>query len=171
MPDSPEDRLKETSSTKAGKPVSHSRTTMTELVLPNDANTHGNILGGKVMHLMDLAGAIAAFRHCRLPVVTACVDSVVFHHPIKVGQLVLLEAVVTRAFSTSMEVEVEVCSEEPFSGRRIVTSTAFLTFVALDGEGKPAPVPPLIPETPEERQRYREALGRRRHRLKKARGS
>ncbi len=107
-----------------GKPVSESRTTMTEVVLPNDANTHGNILGGKVMHLMDLAGAIATFRHCRMPVVTISVDSLRFLHPIKVGQLVLLEANLTRAFTTSMEVEVQVFSEDPLSGNRIKTSTA-----------------------------------------------
>ncbi len=138
---------------------------MTELVLPNDANVHGNILGGRVMHLMDLAGAIAAYRHCRLPVVTASVDSVVFLHPIKVGQLVLLEAVVTRAFTTSMEVRVEVCSEEPLSGKRITTSTAFLTFVALDEKGKPTAVPVLLPETREEKRRYRDARRRRLARL------
>ncbi len=142
---------------------------MTELVLPNDANTYGNILGGRVMHLMDLAGAIAAYRHCRKPVVTASVDSVVFLHPIKVGQLVLLEAAVTRAFGTSMEVRVEVCSEETLSGKRITTSTAFLTFVALDSNGKPARVPELIPETAEEKRRHREALRRRTDRLANAR--
>ncbi len=142
---------------------------MTELVLPNDANTYGNILGGRVMHLMDLAGAIAAYRHCRQPVVTASVDSVVFLQPIKVGQLVLLEAAVTRAFGTSMEVRVEVCSEETLSGRRIKTSTAFLTFVALSAEGKPTGVPELVPETPEEERRFREALKRREERLARAR--
>jgi len=151
-----------------GKPVSESRTTMTEVVLPNDANTHGNILGGKVMHLMDLAGAIAAFRHCRMPVVTVSVDSLRFLHPIKVGQLVLLEANLTRAFTTSMEVEVQVFSEDPLSGNRIKTSTAFLTFVALDKDGRPTPISPLIPETGEEKGRYRAALRRRRQRLREA---
>ena len=151
-----------------GKPVSESRTTMTEVVLPNDANTHGNILGGKVMHLMDLAGAIAAFRHCRMPVVTVSVDSLRFLHPIKVGQLVLLEANMTRAFTTSMEVEVQVFSEDPLSGNRIKTSTAFLTFVALDKDGRPTPISPLISETEEEKGRYRAALRRRRRRLREA---
>jgi acyl-CoA hydrolase len=151
-----------------GKPVSQSRTTMTEVVLPNDANTHGNILGGKVMHLMDMAGAIATFRHSRMPVVTVSVDSVRFLHPIKVGQLVLLEASVTRAFTTSMEVEVQVFSEDPLSGKRMKTSTAFLTFVALDKDGRPAKIPPLIAETQEEKSRYRAALRRRRRRLKEA---
>ncbi len=151
-----------------GKPVSQSRTTMTEQVLPNDANTHGNILGGKVMHLMDMAGAIATFRHSRMPVVTVSVDSVRFLHPIKVGQLVLLEASVTRAFTTSMEVEVQVFSENPLSGKRMKTSTAFLTFVALDKDGRPAKIPPLIAETQEEKSRYRAALRRRRRRLREA---
>ena len=149
-----------------GKPVSQSRTTMTEVVLPNDANTHGNILGGKVMHLMDMAGAIATFRHSRMPVVTVSVDSVRFLHPIKVGQLVLLEASVTRAFTTSMEVEVQVFSENPLSGKRMKTSTAFLTFVALDKDGSPTKIPPLIPQTEEEKSRYRAALRRRRRRLR-----
>lgn len=142
---------------------------MTEVVLPNDANNHGTILGGKVMHLMDLAGAIATFRHCRRPVVTVSVDSVRFLHPIKVGQLVLLEAFVTRAFTTSMEVEVHVFSEDPLSGNRLKTSTAFLTFVALDQDGRPTKVSPLTPETEEEKSRYRAALRRRRKRLREAR--
>jgi len=148
-----------------GKPVSQSRTSMTEMVLPNDANIHGNILGGKVLHLLDVAGAIAAFRHARLPVVTVSVDSVSFLHPIKVGQLVLLEAFVTRVFTTSMEVEVQVFSEDPVSGKRLKTSTAFVTYVALDRKGRPTGAPALIPETDEEKQRYEEALRRRDQRL------
>ncbi len=149
----------------AGKPPRHSRTGMTELVLPNDANTHGNVLGGRVMHWIDLAGAITAYRHCRLPVVTASVDSLIFLHPIKVGELVLLEAIVNRSFRSSMEVQVEVWAEEPLTGKKRRTSTAFLTFVALDQKGRPARVPPLEPETPQERRRFRQALQRRRQRL------
>ena len=149
----------------SGKCPSVSHTTMTELVLPNDTNNHGNILGGKVMHLVDLAGAMAAYRHSRMPAVTASVDSMVFHHPIKVGHLVLLEAFVNRAFDTSMEVEVTVCSENPLTGRRLRTSTAFLTFVALDDHGRPTQVAPLVPETAEELQRYEGALQRRQRRL------
>lgn len=151
-----------------GKTVSQSRTTMTEVVLPNDANTRGNILGGKVMHLMDIAGAIAAFRHCRAQVVTVSVDSLHFLHPIQVGQLILLEAFVTRAFNTSMEVEVEVFSENPLSGEHKKTSTAFLTFVAVDAAGRPVKAPPLILQTAEEERRYKEALRRRQRRLKEA---
>ncbi len=138
---------------------------MTELVLPNDANTHGNILGGRVMHLIDLAGAISAFRHCRRPVVTASVDSLIFLHPIKVGQLIMLEAVVTRSFHSSMEVQVEVWSEEPLTGEKLRTSTAFLTFVALDGVGRPTDVPAVLPETEAEKQQFDEAAERRQRRL------
>lgn len=147
------------------KSVGESRTTMTEFVLPNDANTHGNVLGGKVMHYMDLAGAIAAYRHSRKPVVTVSVDSLRFLHPVKVGELMLFEAVVTRAFNTSMEVKVEVQSEELLTGRRIRTCSAYLTFVAIDDDGRPTGIPALRPETDEERQRYEAALARRKHRL------
>ncbi len=142
---------------------------MTELVLPNDANTHGTILGGRVMHLIDLAGAISAFRHCRRPVVTASVDSLIFLHPIKVGQLIMLEAVVTRSFHSSMEVQVEVWSEEPLTGEKLRTSTAFLTFVALDGVGRPTDVPAVLPETEAEKQQFDEAAERRQRRLESKR--
>jgi len=151
-----------------GKMVAESRTTMTEVVLPNDTSAYGMILGGKVMHLIDMAGAVAAFRHCRTPVVTVSVDSVRFLNPIKVGHLVLLEAVVTRAFTTSMEVEVQVQSEDPLTGKRIKTSDAFLTFVAINEAGRPTAIPPLIPETEEEKKRYEAALERRNRRLAQA---
>lgn len=141
---------------------------MVEVVLPNDANTLGNILGGRVMHLVDIAGAIAAFRHCRSQVVTVSVDSLRFLCPIRVGQLVVLEASVTRAFETSMEVEVEVFSEEPLTGKRKKTSRAFLTFVAVNGAGKPIKVPPLLPQTEQEKRSYEEALRRRQRRLQEA---
>ncbi len=139
---------------------------MTELVLPNHANVQGNILGGRVMHLIDLAGAMAATRHCRRQVVTATVDSLVFLHPIQVGELILLEANLTRAFHTSMEIEVEVHSEDLQTGERLHTSTAFLTFVALDGEGNPCAVPAIQPESELEKQRYHGARRRRKERLK-----
>ena len=151
-----------------GKTVSESRTSMTEIVLPNDTSAYGFILGGKVMHLIDMAGAVAAQRHCRNPVVTVSVDSVRFLHPIRVGQLVLLDAFVTRAFSTSMEVEVQVLSENPVTGERIKTSDAFLTFVAIDQMGKPTTVPPVVPETADEQRRYEAALDRRSRRLAEA---
>ena len=145
--------------------VSDSRTSLTELILPNDANTYGNVLGGKVMHLMDLAAAVAAHRHCRKTVVTVSVDSLRFLHPVKVGALMLMDAVVTRSFKSSMEVQVEVKSEDLLTGEQERTCSAFLTFVAIDSEGKPTSVPRLIPETDEEQMRYEAAQDRRERRL------
>ena len=149
-----------------GKRVCESRTSMTEFVLPNDANTHGNVLGGKVMHLMDLAAAVTAFRHCRNPVVTVSVDSVRFLHPVKVGAVMMFEAVITRAFGTSMEIQAEVRSEDLITGEQMRTCSAYLTFVSIDEQGKPISVPPLIPETQEEKLRFEGALSRREHRLR-----
>ncbi len=145
--------------------VEQSQVEMVEVVLPNDANALGTILGGKVMHLIDIAGAIAAHRHARAHVVTASVDSLDFLHPVRIGQIIILRAFVTRAFRTSMEVEVNVYLEDYIAGERRQTSSAFVTYVALDASGKPAPVPALVPRTAEERRRYREALARRRRRL------
>jgi acyl-CoA hydrolase len=149
-----------------GRPVSASRTEMTELVLPQDSNLLGNILGGRVMHLIDVAGAIAAHRHCHRQVVTASVDHLDFLNPVRVGDLIILEAQVNRAFHTSVEVGVEVFSEDSVAGIRKRTTQAVLTFVALDDAGKPVSVPPLVLKTSEERRRYREAGGRRNQRLK-----
>jgi acyl-CoA hydrolase len=140
---------------------------MTELVLPQDSNLFGNILGGRVMHLIDIAGAIAAHRHCRRQVVTASVDHLDFLNSVRVGDLIILEAQVNRAFRTSVEVGVEVYSEDSDAGIRKHTTTAFLTFVALDDLGRPNPVPPLLVKTTEERRRYREAGARRAARMKK----
>src|SRR3984893_14679343 len=140
-----------------GRPVSASRTEMTEIVLPQDSNLLGNILGGRVMHMIDIAGAIAAHRHCHRQVVTASVDHLDFHNPIRLGELIVLEAQVNRAFHTSLEVGVEVFSENYSKGGRKHTTTAFLTFVALDESGIPSPVPAVIVKTQAERRRYREA--------------
>jgi acyl-CoA hydrolase len=148
-----------------GKTVAESVVEMVEVVLPNDANSLGNMLGGKVMHLIDIAGAVAAHRHARSQVVTAAVDNLDFLYPIRVGELVVLRAHITRAFRTSMEAEVRVYLEDYLTGERRQTSSAFVTYVALDAAGKPKEVPPLIPRTREERRRYREALERRRQRL------
>jgi acyl-CoA hydrolase len=148
-----------------GKTVAESVVEMVEVVLPNDANPLGNMLGGRVMHLIDIAGAVAAHRHARSQVVTAAVDNLDFLYPIRVGELVVLRAHITRAFRTSMEAEVRVYLEDYLSGERRQTSSAFVTYVALDAAGKPKEVPPLIPCTREERRRYREALERRRQRL------
>jgi acyl-CoA hydrolase len=153
---------------RIGKTISESRVEMVEVVLPNDANPLGNILGGKVMHLIDIAGAIVAHRHTRNVVVTVSVDNLDFLHPIRVGQLIILRAHMTRAFRTSVEVAVRVYLEDLLTGERRQTSSAFVTYVALDAEGRPARVPAVIPLTPEEKHEYREALIRRRHRLEAA---
>ena len=148
-----------------GRTVSESQVEMVEVALPNDANPLGNMLGGKVMHLIDVAGAIAAHRHSRSVVVTVSVDNLDFVHPIQVGQLVILRACVTRAFHTSVEVAVRVYLEDFVSGERRQTSSAFVTYVALDEHGRPQAVPPVIPLTADEKHEYREALIRRRYRL------
>jgi acyl-CoA hydrolase len=138
---------------------------MVQVVLPNDANPLGFILGGTVMHLIDIAGAIACHRHTRSLLVTAAVDGLQFLHSIKVGDLIILRASVTAAFKTSLEVEVEVFSEGTLSGERRLTSRAYLTFVAIDREGGRVPVPPLLLETEDARRKAREADVRRAARL------
>jgi acyl-CoA hydrolase len=147
------------------KRPSESATEMVQVVLPNDANPLGFILGGTVMHLIDIAGAIACHRHTRSLLVTAAVDGLQFLHPIKVGDLIILKSVVTAAWSTSLEVEVEVFSEETLTGVRRMTSRAYLTFVATDQEGRRLPVPGLILETADEKRRAAEADLRRAQRL------
>ena len=148
------------------KPVKNSISEYSELALPNDANVLGNLLGGKVMHLVDLAGALAAIRHARCPVVTASVDYMTFLHPIRIGQLVRLVSQVNRVFRTSMEVGVKVFVEDLVSGEVKHTSSAYLTFVALDPQGPRVPIPPVLPESEDEKRRYDEALERREYRLR-----
>lgn len=155
----------QTSGRVAGKPVSFSRAEMTEVVLPNDANPLGNILGGRVMHLMDIAAAIAAHRHSNSYVVTASVDYVDFRNPVRVGDLIILKSSVNRVFHTSMEVGVKVFCENVLTGERTHTSSAYLTFVAVDEYGQPKSVPPLRLETREDRRRFAEAAHRRQIRL------
>jgi len=150
----------------APKRASESATEMVQVVLPNDANPLGFILGGSVMHLIDIAGAIASHRHTRSLLVTAAVDGLQFLHPIKVGDLIILKSRVTAAWSTSLEVEVEVFSEETLTGVRRLTSRAYLTFVAIDRKGNRQPVPGLLLETEEDRQRAAAAEKRRAERLK-----
>jgi len=147
------------------RPVRLSQVEMTELVLPNDANVHGSMLGGRVMHHVDIAAAIAATRHAGRGVVTAAIDELEFLHPVRVGHLLILRASVNFAARTSMEVGVKVWSEDPTTGERRHTSSAYLTFVALDAAGKPAEVPPVVPEADEERRRFAAAEGRRARRL------
>ena len=148
-----------------GKPVRESVSEYSELALPNDTNGLGNVLGGKVMHLVDLAAAMAALRHARKPVVTASVDSLHFIHPVRIGQLIVLRSSVNRAFQTSMEVGVQVETENLLTGEKLHTCSAYLTFVALDENRKPTAVPPVIPETEEEKRRYHQAGERREYRL------
>jgi acyl-CoA hydrolase len=148
------------------KRPSDSETEMVQVVLPNDANPLGFILGGTVMHLIDIAGAIACHRHTRSLLVTAAVDGLQFLHPIKVGDLIILRARVTAVWSTSLESEVEVFSEEILTGVGRMTSRAYLTFVAIDKDGQRLPVPSLILETDADRQRAAEADVRRAERLK-----
>ncbi len=136
-----------------------------EIALPIYANPLGNLLGGRVMHLVDMAGALAAARHSRRPEVTASVDSMTFLHPVHIGQLVVLKSSVNRAFRTSMEVGVKVMMEDLASGEIRHTSSAYLTFVALDDEANPTAVTPVIPETPEEKRRFEQAGERRQYRL------
>ena len=143
------------------KRPSESTAEMTEVVLPNDTNPMGFMLGGAVMHLVDIAGAIAAFRHARAVMVTAAVDGLEFLNPIKVGDFVVLKARVTAVFTTSLEVEVKVYSEGALTGKRQMTSRAYLTFVTLDRDGGRVEIPPLILDTDEDR-RLQDAARQRR---------
>ncbi len=136
-----------------------------EICLPNDSNTLGNMLGGHVMHLVDLCGAIAAMRHARTVVVTASIDQMTFLHPVRIGELLRLKSQVNRVFRTSMEVGVKVWVENLQSASLRHTSSAYLTFVALDKAGNRVVLPPVVPETEEEKRRFAEAAERRAYRL------
>ena len=154
--------------TNVGRRAADSATQMVQLVLPHEANVHGSVLGGTVMHWVDLAAAIVANRHSRRPVVTAAFDEMSFLAPIQVGELALLEARLTMVDRSSMEICVRVESENLLSGERRHTGTAFVTFVALDPvTRRPAPVPPLLLETQEEKDEHARALERRRLRLER----
>lgn len=150
----------------APKRATDSATEMVQVVLPNDANPLGFILGGTVMHLIDIAAAIACHRHTRSLLVTAAVDGLQFLHPIKVGDMIILRSRVTAAWSTSLEAEVEVFCEETLTGVRRMTSRAYLTFVAIDQNNRRLPIPGLILETDEDKQRASEANQRRAERLR-----
>lgn len=136
------------------KPVSASSAEFTHLVLPPDTNALGTIFGGRIMEWVDIAASIVASRHCRQVVVTASMDALHFLAPVKVGDIVILKAAVNFAHRTSMEIGVRVESENPLTGERRHTSSAYLTFVGLDQQGKPAEVPPVLPETEEEKRRF-----------------
>lgn len=151
-----------------GRRVSDSATEMTQLVLPHHANVHGSVLGGTVMHWVDLAAAIVANRHSRRPVVTAAFDEMSFLAPIQVGQVALIHACLTLVDRSSMEIRVDVHSEDMLTGERRKTGTAFVTFVALDPvTRRPSAVPPLRLETEEEKAEHARAQERRRLRLER----
>lgn len=148
----------------APRTVSESQSEMTELILPNDTNTLGNLLGGRLMHFIDLVGAMAAYRHTRTHVVTAAMDHIDFIQPVHVGDLLILKASVNRAFSKSVEVGVKVWAENTQAGEYRHVASAYLVFVAINREGKALPVPGLVPETEDEQRRFEGAQRRREHR-------
>lgn len=143
------------------RPVKDSQSEMVEIVLPNDANPLGNLLGGRLMHLIDMAGALAAHRHSRSYVVTASMDHLDFLAPVHVGDLLILRSSVNRAFRTSVEVGVKCWVENYISGTTRHVGSAYLTFVAVDTHGHRIPVPPVVPETADEKRRYEDAMRRR----------
>ena len=138
---------------------------MTELVLPNDTNLHGNLMGGRLMYWMDIGAALAGSKHSNAPVVTASVDNISFTNPVKLGNVVHIEAKVTRAFNTSMEVHINVWGEDIIQQYRYKSNEAYYTFVALDPNGRPYPVPGIEPENDEEKELFHSALRRRQLRL------
>lgn len=146
------------------KTISQSRCTLSALMGPQDANQHGNVHGGVIMKMVDEAGALVAMRHANQPVVTVAVDSMTFMEPILLGNLVLCKAEITYVGRTSMEVRVEVVAEDPLRGTAKTTNIAYLVYVALDDDGRPSPVPPLVYETPEERLRGEQARMRQEYR-------
>src|SRR5581483_2462471 len=153
--------------TDSAKPVRASRISIAQLMQPEHANNLGNVHGGWIMKLVDEAGALACMRHAQRRVVTVAIDSMVFRNPIKIGDLVTLTAEVTYAGRTSIEVEVQVQAENPITGERTHTNTAYLVYVALDDSGKPTSVPPLRAETEDEKRKLLEAQERQKRRLEK----
>ena len=147
------------------KKASESLVIMTELVLPNDTNTFGNLMGGRLMYWMDIAAALAGTKHCNAPVVTASVDNISFTNPIKLGNVVHIEAKMTRSFNSSMEVHLNVWGEDAIQQYRYKSNEAYYTFVALDPNNKPRPVPSIEPETEDEISLFESALRRRQLRL------
>lgn len=144
--------------------VASTQSEMNEIVLPNDTNTLGNLLGGRLMHFIDLTGALAAYRHARTHVVTAAMDHIDFIRPVHLGDLVTLKSSVNRAFNSSMEVGVKVWAEHTRTGAVVHVASAYLVFVAIDNQGKRVRIPEAVPETPDEMRRYEGALRRRENR-------
>jgi acyl-CoA hydrolase len=153
-----------TIATPAARTVASTQSEMTEIILPNDTNTLGNLLGGRLMHFIDLTGAMAAYRHSRTNVVTAAMDHIDFIRPVHLGDLLTLRSSVNRAFSTSMEVGVKVWAENTRTGSIVHVASAYLVFVAIDNQGHRMRVPEAVPETPDELRRYEGALRRRENR-------
>jgi acyl-CoA hydrolase len=147
------------------KSVQESFTIMNELVLPNDTNVFGNLMGGRLMYWMDIAAGIACGKHCNAPAVTASVDNISFKNPIKLGNVVHIESKVTRAFNTSMEIHIKVWGEDTLHQYKYESNEAYFTFVALDPNGKPRPIPQAIPNNEDENRLYEGALRRRQVRL------
>ncbi len=150
-----------------GKPVRNSVVEMIQIVRPEDANPLGIAFGGKVVAWMDMAAAISAMRHARIPCVTASIDSLSFLSPINIGEFAILRAQVNYTGKTSMEVGVTIDVEDPLTGLRKRTTSGYLTFVALGQGGQPTPIPPVVPETPEEQRMYQEAQKRREEKLRR----
>jgi len=150
---------------KKKKFASESFVSMTELVLPNDTNTLNNLMGGRLMHWMDVVSAIAGQKHCNSIVVTASVDNISFRSPIQLGNVVTLKAKATRAFNSSVEIRIDVDAENIPEGKKIASNSAYFTFVAVDRNGNPIEVPEVVPETDEEKELYNGALRRRQLRL------
>ena len=148
----------------AARTVASTQSEMTEIILPNDTNTLGNLLGGRLMHFIDLTGAMAAYRHSRTNVVTAAMDHIDFIRPVHLGDLVTLRSSVNRAFTSSMEVGVKVWAEKTRTGSIVHVASAYLVFVAIDNEGRRVRIPEAIPETADEQRRYEGALRRRENR-------
>jgi len=147
------------------KKVSETITVMNEIVLPNDTNVFGNLMGGRLMYWMDIAAGITAVKHCNAPCMTASVDNLSFKNPIKLGNVVHIEAKITRAFNTSMEIHLKVWGEDNLHQYRYESNEAYFTFVALDPNNRPRPVPAVAPETEEEKLLFDGALRRRQVRL------
>jgi len=153
--------MNDNENTPSARKVSESQSEMTEIILPNDTNTLGNLLGGRLMHFIDLTGAMAAYRHSHSPVVTAAMDHIDFIRPVHLGDLITLKSSLNRAFSSSMEVGVKAWAENPRTGEISHVASAYLVFVAIDMRGQPVKVPPVAPQTPDELRRYEGALRRR----------
>ena len=149
-----------------GKSPKQTRLTISQLMLPEHANGHGNVHGGWIMKLVDEAGGICAMRHAHSPTVTVAIDSMTFDEPVHVSELLELTAEITWTGRTAIEVIVNVVAENPMSGDRVATNSAYLVYVALDERGRPAPVPPILPETDEEKARYAAGQKRQEYRIR-----